>query len=430
MEEEGLTPSPPADREILLRRVTLDLTGLPPSLEEIDAFLLDSSPNAYEKVVDRLLASPRYGEHMARYWLDAARYGDTHGLHLDNYREIWPYRDWVVRRINENLPFSEFLTDQLAGDLLPNPSVDQLVATGFNRCNVTTSEGGAIPEEFEVRNAVDRVVTTGTVFMGLTLDCTRCHDHKYDPLTMDDFYSLYAYFNSLDGEPLDGNRKDHPPVVRVPSKEQVEQLSDLERKIIEVEAKLRQAWPAVDAQQRDWQTRLHDPERAGDSQECVTLGTWYAVGPFRNWAPALFGYKVGPEADLSKPFAADEVFDESSGRKLRWQWRPDWRDGVVHKNLPAEASDSYLFRRIHSPCDRKLTVARTDRRCHDRLSQRQASISARREPQKESARESVELSLTAGENRLLIKVVNYRGASEFYFARMRLTSPFRLRSFN
>ncbi|MCA9044831.1 MAG: DUF1549 domain-containing protein, partial [Planctomycetaceae bacterium] len=186
--EEGLTFSPRADKRTLIRRVTLDLTGLPPTPEEIDAFLVDESPNAFEKVVDRLLASERYGEHMGRFWLDAARYGDTHGLHLDNYREMWPYRDWVVGAFNRNLPYDEFVIEQIAGDLLENATDDQRIASGFNRCHVTTSEGGSIAEEVYTRNVVDRVVTTGTVMLGLTLDCTRCHDHKFDPFTMKEFY--------------------------------------------------------------------------------------------------------------------------------------------------------------------------------------------------------------------------------------------------
>ncbi len=171
LEREGLQPSPEAERTTLIRRVTLDLTGLPPTPAEVDAFLADPSSNAYENVVDRLLRSPRYGEHMARFWLDAARYGDTHGLHLDNYREMWPYRDWVIKAFNENKPYDQFLTEQLAGDLLPNATLDQIIATGFNRCHVTTSEGGSIEEEVYVRNVIDRVDTTGTVFLGLTVGC-------------------------------------------------------------------------------------------------------------------------------------------------------------------------------------------------------------------------------------------------------------------
>ena len=167
----GSRPSPRPSKTALIRRVTLDLTGLPPTLAEVDAFLTDRSEGAYETVVDRLLESPRYGEHMARFWLDAARYGDTHGLHLDNYREIWPYRDWVIRAFNDNKPFDRFVIEQLAGDLLPNPTLDQIVATGFNRCHVSTSEGGSIEEEVYVRNIVDQVDTNGTVFLGLSTGC-------------------------------------------------------------------------------------------------------------------------------------------------------------------------------------------------------------------------------------------------------------------
>ena len=146
-----------------------------------------------------LLRSPRYGEHMARFWLDAARYGDTHGLHLDNYREIWPYRDWVINAFNANKPFDRFIVEQLAGDLLPNPTPDQSIATGYNRCHVSTNEGGSIEEEVYVRNVVDQVDTNGTVFLGLTIGCARCHDHKYDPIRTKDYYQLFAFFNNIDG---------------------------------------------------------------------------------------------------------------------------------------------------------------------------------------------------------------------------------------
>ncbi len=231
LEREGLQPSPEAERTTLIRRVTLDLTGLPPALAEVDAFLADTSPNAYEKVVDRLLRSPRYGEHMARFWLDAARYGDTHGLHLDNYREMWPYRDWVIKAFNDNKPYDRFLIEQLAGDLLPNATLDQIIATGFNRCHVTTSEGGSIEEEVYVRNVIDRVDTTGTVFMGLTVGCARCHDHKFDPIKTKEFYQLFAFFNSIDGPALDGNAARPAPTVRVPTAEQTAELQRMQQKI-------------------------------------------------------------------------------------------------------------------------------------------------------------------------------------------------------
>jgi mono/diheme cytochrome c family protein len=221
LEAEGLRPSPEADRIRLARRASLDLTGLPPTPEEVAAFLADRTPGAYERFVDHLLESSRYGEHMARFWLDLARYGDTHGLHLDNYREMWPYREWVIDAFNRNLPFDRFLIEQLAGDLLPGATEDQVIASGFNRCHVTTAEGGSIEEECYVRNVVDRVDTFGTAILGLSVGCCRCHDHKYDPLRTKDYYALFAFFNSLDESALDGNNSVYPPVVRVTTPEVV-----------------------------------------------------------------------------------------------------------------------------------------------------------------------------------------------------------------
>ncbi len=251
LEKLDIKPSPEAKKAALLRRVTFDLTGLPPTPDEVAAFLADDSPDAYENVVDRLLASDCYGEHMARFWLDAARYGDTHGLHLDNYREMWPYRDWVVRSFNGNKPFDQFTIEQLAGDLLPNPTDDQRIATGFLRCHVTTNEGGSIKEEVYVRNVVDRVVTIGTVFLGSTLECTRCHDHKYDPFTMKDFYSLFAYFNSMDGNEMDGNRKDPPPTLRILTAQQKQEIASLRGDVKNVKAELRKQLAAVEYHEPD-----------------------------------------------------------------------------------------------------------------------------------------------------------------------------------
>ena len=183
LDAANLKPNPEAERRTLIRRISFDLTGLPPTPAEVDAFLNDPAPVdiAYANLVETLFRSPAYGEHRARYWLDAARYGDTHGLHLDNYREIWPYRDWVINAFNENMPFDQFTIEQLAGDLLPDPTLDQRIATGFVRCNVTTSEGGAIDDEYNAIYAKDRVATTTRVWMGLSADCASCHDHKFDP---------------------------------------------------------------------------------------------------------------------------------------------------------------------------------------------------------------------------------------------------------
>jgi hypothetical protein len=198
LNKEKLSPAPEADKATLIRRVTFDLTGLPPTSAEIDAFIADSSPNAYEKLLDRLLASPHYGERMASDWLDVARFADTHGYQMDRYRPMWPWRDWVIKAFNSNLPFDQFLTWQLAGDLLPNATKEQRLATAFNRLHMQNEEGGVVEEEFRVAYVVDRVTTAGTAFLGLTFECSRCHDHKYDPITQRDFYSLFAFFQNID----------------------------------------------------------------------------------------------------------------------------------------------------------------------------------------------------------------------------------------
>ena len=233
--EKKLSPSPEANRTTLIRRLALDLTGLLPTIKDVDDFIADNSADAYEKLVDRLLASPRYGEHMARYWLDVARYGDTHGLHLDNERSIWPYRDWVIRAFNNNLTYDQFTIWQLGGDLLPNATQEQQVASGFNRCNVTTSEGGSINDEYVFRYAVDRTDTTANVWMGLTAGCAVCHDHKFDPISQKEFYSLFAFFNSAADPAMDGNILLTPPVLKLILPDDQKKLDELAKEIAAVE---------------------------------------------------------------------------------------------------------------------------------------------------------------------------------------------------
>jgi len=229
LEKLGLSPAPEAPRHILARRLSYDLTGLPPDPADVDAFVRSADPEAdYERLVDKYLNSPHYGEHRARYWLDAARYGDTHGLHIDNYREMWPYRDWVIRAFNENMPFDRFTIEQLAGDLLPEPTLEQRIATGFQRCNVTTNEAGVIIEEVEAMYAKDRADTVGAVYLGLTVGCATCHDHKFDPIRQKDFYALTAFFRNTTQHAMDGNIYDPPPIAIVPAAADRERWGQIE----------------------------------------------------------------------------------------------------------------------------------------------------------------------------------------------------------
>ena len=222
LEKEKLTPSPEASRATLLRRVSLDLTGLPPSPEEIRDFLADSRPDAYERVVDRLLASPHYGERWGRHWLDVARYADSDGYTIDAPRTMWRYRDWVINAINSDMPFDRFVIEQIAGDMLPNPTTDQLVATGFNRNTPSNFEGGIDFEQYRVEAVVDRVSTTGAAFLGLTVGCARCHDHKFDPISQKEFYQLVAYFNNTDEITSEAERYDfNRPILPVPTPEEI-----------------------------------------------------------------------------------------------------------------------------------------------------------------------------------------------------------------
>jgi hypothetical protein len=253
LEKEGLPPSPEAGRTALLRRVTLDLTGLPPAPEELDSFLRDRSPQAYENAVDRLLKSPHYGEKMALTWLDLARYADTHGYHIDSHRDMWPWRDWVIAAFNRNMPFDRFTVEQLAGDLLLESRRDQLIATGFNRNHMINFEGGAIDEEYHAELVMDRVEATATTWLGMTMGCARCHDHKYDPVSQKDFYRFFAFFNNVDEVGLDGRRGNAKPFLVVdPGNER--ELADLDA-AIETKAEAVSEKALADAR-RDWESRV------------------------------------------------------------------------------------------------------------------------------------------------------------------------------
>jgi len=259
LEQEGFSPSPEADKETLLKRLSLDLIGLPPTIPEIDAFLADKSPNAYEKQVDRLLASPHYGERWAGPWLDLARYADTDGYEKDLRRTAWEYRDWVINALNQNMSFKEFTVEQIAGDMLPNPTDAQLIATGFNRNTLLNREGGIDPEEYHWYSLIDRVNTTASVWLGLTLGCAQCHNHKFDPFTQKDYYRFLAFFDNSDYKILhlgQGENEEEEPKLELPTPAQAEESKKLRAQIAELETKLNTSTPELESAQAGWEQNL------------------------------------------------------------------------------------------------------------------------------------------------------------------------------
>jgi hypothetical protein len=263
LEKDGSSPSPAADRTTLIRRLSLDLCGLPPSIEDVDQFLADSQPGAYERLVDRLLAAPQYGERWGRHWLDAARYADSNGFTIDGPRSIWSYRDWVIDAINSGMPFDQFTIEQVAGDLLPAAVRDQLVATGFHRNTLINQEGGTDPEQFRVESVVDRVNTTGSVFLGLTIGCARCHEHKFDPLSQRDYYQVFAFFNNTE------DVKSIQPVIPLPTPRQAVRQKELKSEIAAVSKALKAHDAAIAAGQADWEKRVAS----------ITGPTWVTLDP-------------------------------------------------------------------------------------------------------------------------------------------------------
>ncbi len=375
LEATGLKPAPEASKEILLRRASLALTGLSPTADELNAFLTDNAQNAYERAVDRLLASERYGEHQARYWLDAVRYGDTHGLHLDNERAIYPYRDWVVDALNKDLPFDKFALWQVAGDLLPNPTREMRVATGYVRMNPTTNEGGAIEDEFLVKNTFDRVDTTSTVFLGMTVACAKCHDHKYDPISQKDYYSLFAYFNSTKDAPLDGNDLVPPPAIPVPSPEQERAVAAAEKRKSELMAQV-----DLDAAKAYLASR-----RVGK----VEFGKWEVAGPFVSTSfQAAFGANEKPTE--WRPFKLE------LGKSTPFIGK-DNASAYVRTTVTSEQDQEVVF---GFGSDDGIKVWLNEKLIHENPALRGV----------EQATDQVKARLVAGENRLVVKIVNGGGA--------------------
>ena len=321
LERAGLAPNGDADRPALIRRLSLDLTGLPPSAEDVAAFVGDTSPDAYAKVVAKFLTSPHYGEHRARYWLDAARYGDTNGLHYDNYRGgIWPYRDWVVKAFNGNMPFDRFTVEQLAGDLLPTPTLDQLIATGFVRSNTTTNENGVIEDEVRVQYIKDRADTAGTVFLGLTVGCATCHDHKFDPILQKDHYALEAFFNNTTERVMDLNRPDPPPLAIVPADSDRARWLELETFRKSLRASLSAAEAAPNPGFESWLATRNRPvaDPFGDAEILSVSAAPDAVRVHRKGTDATQPLDPGVVVDGVSPWTGVSAlkFDGKSSVKL------------------------------------------------------------------------------------------------------------------
>ena len=321
LEKESLKPNPQADKPTLIRRATFDLTGLPPTIDEVDAFIADSSPRAYEKLVDRLLASPHYGERMAQNWLDLARYADTSGYHFDGVRFMWLWRDWVIKAFNDNKPYDEFTVEQLAGDLLPNPTQSQRIATGFVRNNMTNDEGGADPDEYLNKYVVDRVNTVGATWLGLTVGCIECHDHKYDPLKTKEFYQIYAFFHNVPEKGLDRIRTDNPPPrLPVPTSEQALQFVEADFRLKDAEKTLTDKSNELGETQEKWERETADSPSPKPNAEGLV-----AVLPFDE----SFAIQSSPAAaaegkwvDGEKP----EFADGHIGKALKL-------DGKAHADL-------------------------------------------------------------------------------------------------
>ena len=322
MEKVGFTPAPQVDRATLLRRVTFDLTGLPPTPEEVDAFLADTAPDAYQKVVDRLLDSKHYGERMAMNWLDLARYADTSGYHFDGVRFMWLWRDWVINSFNKNKPYDEFTIEQIAGDLLPNATRDQRLATGFVRNNMTNDEGGADPDEYLNKYVADRVSTVGTVWLGMTVACAECHDHKFDPLKTKEFYELYAFFHNVPEKGLDRIRTDNPPPrLPVPTVEQALDFVEAEFTLRDAEKTLQDRSNELGETQEKWEREtLAAPPEKPDSAALAARVTFDDTLTILSNAPS-----AASQASTSESAA--------NGAKFVREDRPEFADGRLGKGL-------------------------------------------------------------------------------------------------
>ena len=402
MEEAGLPPNPEADRRTLIRRITLDLTGLPPTPAEVESFVQDPAPNAYEKVVDRLLASERYGERMTLAWLDAARYGDSSVYHADGVRFMWPWRDWVIRAYNANMPFDQFTVEQLAGDLLPNPSLFQKVASGFNRNHGTTDEGGAIDEEYRVEYVVDRVKTTSTIWLGLTMECGQCHDHKYDPISQKEYYKFFAYFNRTKDRGMQTRGGNAEPLVHLFTPQQAIEAAELAKWIAGIEQVHATRKPEEGTLLAWVRERRDNPEPAPPE-----MSPWKQLGPFKaNDANQAFNKDFGPEKNL-------DLAKDYDGKT--WEETKDYKDGEPNTLANPENSAVYLHRTLTVPDKEsyELSLGSDD---SIKVWLNGTELLAKNAGRAVAPdQEKVRLDLEPGASTLLLKIGNGGGPSGFYF---------------
>lgn len=411
LEHTGLTPSVAASRRQLIRRVSLDLTGVPPTTAEVESFLSDNSPDAYEEVVDRLFASKRYGQRMAWEWLDAARYADTDGFQGDPTRSMWPWRDWLVNSLNDNKPFDQFTIELLAGDLLPDASEEQILASGFNRNHMYNGEGGRIAEETRVENVFDRTETTSTVWLGLTMTCARCHDHKFDPISQQEYYNLYAFFNNTSETGRGGTRGSAQPSKGYISPPHRKELAEIEDDIASLEQTMSQPQPEIDRAQEEWEAdqRSSINEFVAD-QRPTKLRDWQQAGP------------IPSDAGLDEANALQKLFESLNKGTAPasliggqpWTPQPEYSDGEVIE-LPSTIGSTYLLREIEAASPRSLKVALgSDDGIAVWLNGKQLldkTVARAAAPDQEF----LDLPLSAGKNYFVIRIENTGGISGYYF---------------
>ena len=402
-----LVPSPPADISTWVRRLSLDLTGLPPTVEILDEMLREDIPDAAERLIDRTIHSPHYGERMAQQWLDLARYGDSDGYHDDTPRVVYQFRNYVIESFNRGKPFDQFTVEQLAGDLLPGATLEQQIGSAFHRLGPTSSEGGADAAEYHAKYAVDRVNTTATVWMGVTLQCTECHDHKYDPFTTREFYQLFAFFDQVPEDVLfRGN--DSPPIINTPDEGQQQREFALRRQKTELEAeldrRLREPHPELEAARLAWEQRASKGEL-----DTPNFSPWHGIGPFFEVPGTMpFDYQYPPELEVDLQAAYDEG-------KLRWEEQRDWIDGTPHY-LPGDKCATYAYRTVHVDHRQPLTlylgsddgikVWVNGKLVHQNILVRIVAPNQDRVP----------IVLEPGQNTILLKIVNLQGGYGFYFS--------------